>query len=75
MQSQRTSALKQKRRQAQLAGAVAKSSHDLRNILTTLQLLSDSLVMSADPRIRRFALKLITNVASAISLLRVGWRW
>jgi len=36
MQTQLTGALKQKDRLAQLGGAVAKVSHDLRNILTTL---------------------------------------
>jgi len=68
MQSQLTSALKQKERLAQLGEAVAKISHDLRNILTTVQLFSDSLGSSADPRVSRLAPKLVTNVARAISL-------
>ena len=38
MQTQLTSALRQKEHLAQLGGAVAKVSHDLRNILTTAQL-------------------------------------
>jgi signal transduction histidine kinase len=41
MQTQLTSALRQKERLAQLGGAVAKISHDLRNILTTAQLFAD----------------------------------
>ena len=68
MQSQLTSALKQKQRLAQLGEAVAKISHDLRNILTTVQLLSDTLETSADPSVSRLAPKLIANVARAISL-------
>ena len=68
MQSQLTSALKQKERLAQLGEAVAKISHDLRNILTTVQLFSDSLGSSADPRVSRLAPKLVANVARAISL-------
>ena len=43
MQSQLTSALKEKQRLAQLGEAVAKVSHDLRNILPTVQLLSATL--------------------------------
>src|SRR5690606_16920665 len=41
MQRQLTGALRQKERLAQLGQAVAKVSHDLRNILTTSQLLAD----------------------------------
>ncbi|MEO0991780.1 MAG: sensor histidine kinase, partial [Pseudomonadota bacterium] len=41
MQTQLTSALRQKERLAQVGGAVAKISHDLRNILTTAQLFAD----------------------------------
>ena len=40
MQTQLTQALRQKDRLAQLGGAVARISHDLRNILTAAQLLS-----------------------------------
>ena len=49
MQTQLTSALKQKERLAQLGGAVAKVSHDLRNILTSAQLFTDRIER---PRIR-----------------------
>ena len=41
LQTQLTSALRQKERLAQLGGAVAKVSHDLRNILTSAQLFTD----------------------------------
>ena len=49
MQTQLTGALRQKERLAQLGGAVAKISHDLRNILTTAQLFADRMEGSADP--------------------------
>ena len=41
LQTQLTGALRQKERLAQLGSAVAKISHDLRNILTTAQLFAD----------------------------------
>ncbi|MEY4984014.1 MAG: hypothetical protein RIR62_2280, partial [Pseudomonadota bacterium] len=57
MQLQLTGALRQKERLAQLGGAVAKISHDLRNILTTAQLFADRLEGSADPQVARAAPK------------------
>ena len=53
MQTQLTGALRQKERLAQLGGAVAKISHDLRNILTTAQLFADRIEGSADPVVAR----------------------
>jgi len=60
LQTQLTSALKQKDRLAQLGGAVAKISHDLRNILTTATLLADRMERSEDPAVQRSAPKLVT---------------
>ncbi len=60
--------MKQQQRLAKLGEAVAKISRDLRNILTTVWLLSNTLGTSADPRVSRLAPKLIANVAPAISL-------
>jgi signal transduction histidine kinase len=68
MQTQLTGALRQKERLAQLGGAVAKISHDLRNILTTAQLFADRLEGSADPIVTRSAPKLIGSIARAVSL-------
>ena len=68
MQTQLTSALRQKERLAQLGSAVAKISHDLRNILTTAQLFADRLEGSADPIVTRSAPKLIGSIARAVSL-------
>jgi signal transduction histidine kinase len=68
LQKQLTSALRQKERLAQLGGAVARISHDLRNILTTAQLMSDRIEMSKDPTVARAAPKLITAIGRAVSL-------
>jgi signal transduction histidine kinase len=68
MQTQLTGALRQKERLAQLGSAVAKISHDLRNILTTAQLFADRLEGSADPIVKRSAPKLIGSISRAVSL-------
>lgn len=62
------SALRQKERLAQLGSAVAKISHDLRNMLTTAQLLADRIDGSDDPAVRRTAPKLVGSLARAIHL-------
>ena len=68
MQKQLTGALKQKERLAQLGGAVAKISHDLRNMLTTAQLLADRMETSKDPGVARAAPKLVASISRAVSL-------
>lgn len=68
MQTQLTSALRQKDRLAQLGGAVAKVSHDLRNILTTASLLADRMEVSEDPMVRRAAPKLMGTISRAVNL-------
>ncbi|WP_124086032.1 sensor histidine kinase [Pseudogemmobacter humi] len=68
MQVQLTGALRQKERLAQLGGAVAKISHDLRNILTTAQLFADRIEGSADPAVARSAPKLVGSISRAVSL-------
>jgi len=68
MQTQLTGALRQKERLAQLGGAVAKISHDLRNILTTTQLFADRIGASADPVVARAAPKLVNSISRAVSL-------
>ncbi|MDO9637288.1 MAG: HAMP domain-containing sensor histidine kinase [Pseudotabrizicola sp.] len=68
MQKQLTGALRQKERLAQLGGAVAKISHDLRNILTTAQLFADRIEGSADPMVARAAPKLVNSISRAVSL-------
>ena len=68
MQKTVTSSLKQKERMAQLGQAVAKISHDLRNILTTAQIFADRLEDSADPKVRRAAPKLVNSITRAVNL-------
>lgn len=68
MQVELTQALKQKERLAQLGGAVARVSHDLRNILTSAQLFTDRIEMSEDPVVQRMAPKLVGSITRAVNL-------
>nr|WP_319251979.1 HAMP domain-containing sensor histidine kinase [uncultured Celeribacter sp.] len=68
METELTASLRQKDRLAQLGGAVAKVSHDLRNILTTAQLFTDRLEMSEDPAVIRAAPKLVNSIQRAVNL-------
>ncbi|MBY6049699.1 sensor histidine kinase [Vannielia litorea] len=68
LQTQLTGALKQKERLAQLGGAVARISHDLRNILTTAQLFADRMETSKDPAVARAAPKLVNSISRAVNL-------
>ncbi|MBR2654904.1 MAG: HAMP domain-containing histidine kinase [Loktanella sp.] len=68
MQTRLTSALKQKERLAQLGSAVAKVSHDLRNIMTSAQLFTDRIGGSDDPLVKRMAPKLVNSITRAVNL-------
>ncbi|ARU01667.1 sensor histidine kinase [Yoonia vestfoldensis] len=68
MQTQLTTALRQKERLAQLGGAVAKVSHDLRNIMTSAQLFTDRIGGSDDPLVKRMAPKLVNSITRAVNL-------
>jgi len=68
LETQVSAALKQKERLAQLGGAVARISHDLRNILTTTQLFADRVEMSEDPSVQRTVPKLIDSINRAVNL-------
>lgn len=68
MQTQLTSALRQRERLAQLGSAVAKVSHDLRNILTSAQLFTDRIERSEDPAVKRLAPKLVNSITRAVHL-------
>ncbi|PYE83775.1 sensor histidine kinase [Pseudoroseicyclus aestuarii] len=68
LETQLTNALKQKGRLAQLGGAVAKVSHDLRNILTSAQLFADRIEGVDDPTVARLAPKLVGSITRAVSL-------
>jgi hypothetical protein len=68
LQTQLTASLKQRERLAQLGEAVAKISHDLRNILTVATLMADRLEGSDDPTVQRTAPKLLSSLARAVNL-------
>ena len=68
LQKQLTGALRQKERLAMLGGAVAKVSHDLRNILTTAQLFADRMEGSDDPVVAKAAPKLVSSLSRAVNL-------
>lgn len=67
MQSDLVSMLHQKSRLAALGLAVSKINHDLRNLLASSQLLSDQLASVPDPRVQRFAPKLMRSLERAIA--------
>ena len=68
MQTELTSVLRQRERLASLGSAVAKVSHDLRNILTTAQLFADRIESSEDPFVARMAPKLMASIGRAVNL-------
>ncbi|EPX86928.1 sensor histidine kinase [Salipiger mucosus] len=68
LETQLSQSLRQKERLAQLGGAVARVSHDLRNILTSAQLFTDRIEMSEDPAVKRLAPKLVGSITRAVSL-------
>jgi signal transduction histidine kinase len=68
MQSDLTSMLRQRERLAALGSAVAKISHDLRNILTSAQLFADRIDSSEDPVVARMAPKLMNSITRAVHL-------
>ncbi len=69
MQTQLQGSLHQKTHLAALGLAVSKVSHDLRNMLTSAQLISDRLGDVQDPTVQRFAPKLISSLDRAIIFL------
>jgi len=66
MQKALQGTLSSQKRLARLGLAVAKVNHDLRNILASVQLLSDRLASLPDPEVQRFAPKLIAGIDRAI---------
>ena len=67
MQRELASMLHQKSRLAALGLAVSKINHDLRNLLASAQLFSDQLSTSPDPKVQRFAPKLMRALERAIA--------
>jgi signal transduction histidine kinase len=68
MQKELSEMLAQKTRLAALGLAVSKISHDLRNMLSSAQLLSDRLITVKDPTVQRLVPKLIASLDRAIRL-------
>ena len=68
MQRDLVSTLYQKSRLAALGLAVSKINHDLRNMLASAQMMSDQLTRVPDPRVQRFAPKLVRSLERAIGL-------
>jgi hypothetical protein len=67
MQRNLASLLNQKSHLAALGLAVSKINHDLRNLLSSAQLVSDQLAGVPDPRVQRFAPKLMRALERAIA--------
>jgi len=66
MQTRLQQTLKEQRHLADLGLAVSKINHDMRNILTSAQLMSDRLAMIDDPMVKRFAPKLLRTIDRAV---------
>ena len=66
MQTDLFTMLRQRRHLADLGLAVAKINHDLRNTLTSAQLLSDQVATLDDPKVQRLAPRLVTTLDKAI---------
>ncbi|MBV9557309.1 MAG: HAMP domain-containing histidine kinase [Pseudolabrys sp.] len=67
MQRDLSSMLHQKNHLAALGLAVSKINHDLRNLLASAQLFSDQLSSLPDPKVQRFAPKLMRTLERAIA--------
>src|SRR3954469_24159234 len=68
MQETVRQALSQRAHLAALGTAVTKINHDLRGILSTARLLSDSLSVSAAPEVRRVPPNLLDAIDRAVAL-------
>ena len=68
MQRDLRTALTQRARLAAIGAAVAKISHDLRNILQTASVVSDRIASIIDPEVRRMTPRLIESIDRAINL-------
>lgn len=68
MQADVRSAFRQRERLAALGGAVAKINHDLRNVLSSAQLISDRLAMSSDERVAGMGARLVRAIDRGVRL-------
>jgi len=67
MQTSLTNELSQRKRLAELGMAVARINHDLRNMLSAAQLISDRLATIPDPLAQRLAPRLVGTLDRAIA--------
>ena len=65
-QSELFAMLRQRRHLADLGMAVSKINHDLRNMLTSAQLLSDQVAKLDDPQAQRLAPRLVKTIDKAV---------
>jgi signal transduction histidine kinase len=72
MQQQIAQQMTQKEHLAALGLAVSKVSHDLRNMLSSAQLISDRLGDVQDPTVQRFAPKLLQTLDRAIAFCQAS---
>ncbi|WDZ77018.1 HAMP domain-containing sensor histidine kinase [Ensifer adhaerens] len=70
MQSELQKTLKQQKSLAELGLAVSKINHDMRNILSSAQLISDRLADVDDPVVKRFAPTLLRTIDRAVGYTR-----
>lgn len=70
MQRELQKTLKQQKSLAQLGLAVSKINHDMRNILSSAQLISDRLADVDDPVVKRFAPTLLRTIDRAVGYTR-----
>ncbi len=63
-----SASFRQRKRLADLGEVVAKINHDLRNSLTTAQIVSEGLAQSKDPRVRSAAPRLERAIQRAVGL-------
>ncbi len=68
MQEAVSASFRQRKRLADLGEVVAKINHDLRNSLTTAQIVSEGLAQSKDPRVRSAAPRLERAIQRAVGL-------
>ena len=70
MESELHRMLKEQKNLAELGLAVSKINHDMRNILSSAQLMSDRLAMVNDPVVKRLAPKLLRTIDRAVGYTR-----
>ena len=61
-------ALRQRERLADIGEAVAKINHDMRNVLSSATLVTDTLIASEDPRVRRAAPHIVRSLEQSVVL-------